>query len=1531
MFSSDDQGKITSFIDFKGSLEAPSAEGYNEGLTKAKDAREFVVNVTNFVLGFLGLLAIIIVIYGGFLYITDAGKAEQAEKGKKAITYAIIGIIIILSSFAIVNTVLKAPTGTDKTQNTNDKVEVEGTSVKYKFNVLAKQVETTAKDIVTSYKLQFEIAQEIKNITEELKSAKKHINNCAGDAWSEGSCGDNWSDGLKDRLYDTDKAFQSIIKKLENIKNKIKLKNGSNLEIENNINTFINLLNKSFNKGIENARHTIDGGAASGCGDVGDSITSTINSCDEDGNKLVWQDFRSGINFDNIETQFKALHIENFFQLVINQSKLDLKETYKRVSEVTDVANEVLFKLVDENSLKSDDILGATLDSTNWKGELQDLANAVNTEINNILAENDTDKIIPLQNSQQLLKSVLTDLYTLYKTLQNVVFVDAKIKASVIEGNAPLLVTFSSEGSLDPSGITIQEKQISWDLDGDGKYNSPVNTNMVTNCKEVSKVAVACTYLKPGTYRVKLKIKPTEGYNESHQDKIEDGLGIENIKENPAKTKINSNIQNLGENGTDISKYDENGYLLIDRNQITVPLSVASTGLRFDATLTKTKEGPLADQANVGATVYWDFGDDSSDGVNKTKLKATEGNLIQTHKYNKEGSYTVLVEFTDKNKVIDRKIFTLKVTKLAPQITITPQNPKVGTAVTFDGTDSISDNGQITSYKWTFSPELEDLKNPIQKDRFTYTFKKPGTYTVSLTVEDGVEDPKTTDMQLNITSDPPIASFTYEFPYDNYPSLLKLKSKSYDPDGSSSSLQYKWTIDGEELKQVEKMQTLNYDYSLINPEEPIINFHTKKDYEITLIAIDPKGAGDNQPQESKPFTKTIKIDNLLNVTFGNNPVTAVLRYNTETNQQEAPIAIQINSDNASSYEVEYGDGEVEQGEINKQVNLIHNYQTAGTYTVKATVYDADNKQNSISKKVYINSDDTPSAVITVFVNNEEVIDTTKPIEINRKDVVTFTGEKSINTDGTSNKLSYTWSLGDGAHSTRKKVNHTYKDIGDYEVKLKVTNTNKISQTSTDIVHIRVKGEVPFLRSVSVVPEGSLITPVTVKLKAIGAEDPDGKITTYKWWYFDPNNDAEQMGIQITTTPQVSLKIGTKGATGEKRKYNFAVELTDNENNTVSSLDILPENMTPSLTVTNGPNEPPIAKFSVDRTNITQNQNINFVSSSVDKDGEIVAYYWDFEGDGFANNTQNEGPNVSHTFKDPAPNGIKVRLKVVDNNDSEAISDPVTIYVDSIAKKPVASFKYEQVDGTTQVKFKNTSTVDTENNVKIKNYKWDFDISVDDNGDGIKNNDIQSTEENPIYSYPDYKLYRAKLTIEDSNNNTATVTNFINLKKTNTHSSAPSSKDSNKSTTLKAKLITDPLPSIIDNKVHLTGDQDYVTLNYAHSKGDIVKYIIDKNIYYDTDGDGILDNDKDNVTDKPGQWRTIFKKSYGKIKVKLTVIDKDGNEDSVEKEIVFKEKNQLSTNILTTENSMFVILLLLTSLGALVLKEKNKFKNKQNGR
>ena len=64
--------------------------------------------IINVVLGVLGLLAVIVIIYGGFMFTTATGDASKVKKAKDTIMYGVIGLVIALLAYAIVNFVVSS-------------------------------------------------------------------------------------------------------------------------------------------------------------------------------------------------------------------------------------------------------------------------------------------------------------------------------------------------------------------------------------------------------------------------------------------------------------------------------------------------------------------------------------------------------------------------------------------------------------------------------------------------------------------------------------------------------------------------------------------------------------------------------------------------------------------------------------------------------------------------------------------------------------------------------------------------------------------------------------------------------------------------------------------------------------------------------------------------------------------------------------------------------------------------------------------------------------------------------------------------------------------------------------------------------------------------------------------------------------------------------------------------------------------------------------------------------------------------------
>lgn len=73
--------------------------------------------IINVVIGVLGVVAVAVVIYGGSLFLTAQGDPGKIKKGKDSITWGIIGLIIALLSWSIINFVLSTTMSAPAAQN----------------------------------------------------------------------------------------------------------------------------------------------------------------------------------------------------------------------------------------------------------------------------------------------------------------------------------------------------------------------------------------------------------------------------------------------------------------------------------------------------------------------------------------------------------------------------------------------------------------------------------------------------------------------------------------------------------------------------------------------------------------------------------------------------------------------------------------------------------------------------------------------------------------------------------------------------------------------------------------------------------------------------------------------------------------------------------------------------------------------------------------------------------------------------------------------------------------------------------------------------------------------------------------------------------------------------------------------------------------------------------------------------------------------------------------------------------------------
>ncbi|MFA5420943.1 MAG: hypothetical protein WC280_02895 [Patescibacteria group bacterium] len=64
--------------------------------------------IIQYLLSFLGVIFMVLMVYGGILWMTASGNDQQVEKAKKIIVESILGLVIIVSAYAISILVINA-------------------------------------------------------------------------------------------------------------------------------------------------------------------------------------------------------------------------------------------------------------------------------------------------------------------------------------------------------------------------------------------------------------------------------------------------------------------------------------------------------------------------------------------------------------------------------------------------------------------------------------------------------------------------------------------------------------------------------------------------------------------------------------------------------------------------------------------------------------------------------------------------------------------------------------------------------------------------------------------------------------------------------------------------------------------------------------------------------------------------------------------------------------------------------------------------------------------------------------------------------------------------------------------------------------------------------------------------------------------------------------------------------------------------------------------------------------------------------
>ena len=603
--------------------------------------------------------------------------------------------------------------------------------------------------------------------------------------------------------------------------------------------------------------------------------------------------------------------------------------------------------------------------------------------------------------------------------------------ADPTSGQAPLLVQFSPTGSVDPDGFI---EAYSWNF-GDG---SPVST--VANPTH--------TYTAGGTFTATLTVTDDGG-------KTANAAVVVTVTP-PDNLPPIANITASSLAGK-------------------VPFTVD-----VNASTSTDPDGSIVSYA-------WDFGD----GAQATTASAS-------HTYEVIGNYVLTLTVTDNNGAVDTDSTQISVVdNLAPTAAAvaTPQTGKAPLAVSFDGSGSTDEDGNVVDWDWDF-----DDGSTGSGEVAIHVFNAVGTYDVELTATDdgGATDTTTVTVVVNELQ-PPVAVANATPDGTKAPlGVLFSSVGSTDPDGSI--IGYSWDFgDGSPLSTSANPSHLytvagTYDATLtvtdddfltttasvpviVGPSnvppvaagtatpavgKPILNVQFS-----SAASTDPDGSivsyswdfGDGSPVSTDPspthtYDTIASYSVLLTVTDDDGAINtvaipvSVIPNSPPTAQPQAtprvgkePLSVDLSAATSSdsdgtieSYEWDYtDDGIVDSTDIETSFDYID----PGTYTARLTVTDEDGAVDTATVDITVNPNQPPTAVA-----NADFQSGNAPL------TVTFEGRDSLDAE-LEGTITYEWDFGDGSPTdTSATPTHTFTEIGVYEVTLTVTDDNGATDSDT---------------------------------------------------------------------------------------------------------------------------------------------------------------------------------------------------------------------------------------------------------------------------------------------------------------------------------------------------------------------------------------------------------------------------------------------------------------------------------------------------
>ncbi|PKL60993.1 MAG: hypothetical protein CVV31_13800, partial [Methanomicrobiales archaeon HGW-Methanomicrobiales-2] len=835
------------------------------------------------------------------------------------------------------------------------------------------------------------------------------------------------------------------------------------------------------------------------------------------------------------------------------------------------------------------------------------------------------------------------------------------------EGNAPLAVAFTDASV---GNITAWV----WNF-GDGNTSNEQSPSHI--------------YVTAGTYTVSLNVSNTYGFNVST---VTEGVVVlpapvagfthsPDAGNAPLTVQFNDtssgNITgwawDFGDGQTSTEQNPE--HLYASAGTYTVSLN-SSNAYGFNvstvASAVQVLPAPTAgftfapDEGNAPLTVQ--FNDTSSGNVTAWRWDFGDGNESSernpSHTYVTQGTYAVSLNASNAYgfNVSSVSDAVLVLSPPTANFTYTPDEGNAPLTVTF--TDAST--GNVTAWHWDFGDgNTSTEQSPV------HTYATEGTYTVSLnasnaygfnvsTAADGVQvlsapvagftfTPDEGNAALNVTfTDASVGNITvraWDFG-DGQTSAEQSPSHTYATAGiytvtlnASNAYGSSVSVVADGIR-VLPAPVANFTYAPSEGNAPLtVTFTDASAGNVTAwhwVFGDGNTSAEQNPAHTYAnagiYTVSLNVSNTygFDVSTVTDAISVLLapaaNFTYAPDEGNAPLIVTFtdtSSGNVTAWLWGFGDGNA-----STEQSPVHNYASAGTYTV---TLNASNSYGS-NTSVITNAISVLPTPVANFTHT--------PDEGNAPLAVQF------NDASTGNVTAWAWDFGDGTTSDKQNPSHTYEIPGAYTITLNVSNAYGFDvSTVTDGVSVL---PAPIANFTHTPGEGN--APLTVQFNDASL----GNVTAWHWDFGDGNESIEQSPSHTYTTAGIyTISLNASNT------YGFNVS-------TVSDAALVLPPPAANFTCTPGEGNAPLT--------------VTFTDASA---GNVTAWHWAF-GDG---NTSTDR-NTTHIYEAAGTYTVSLNVSNAYGSDIATVSDAVLVLSPPTAS---FTFAPQEGNAPLAVQFNDTSS------------------------------------------------------------------------------------------------------------------------------------------------------------------------------------------------------------------------------------------------